>query len=73
MAMEVEKMQDIAFVRVHGETIKVLRRSTKYGISLKCRKNGINGRFLVDESDYLESESGECQLRDLKAGLIIKL
>lgn len=68
-------MQDTAHVIVRGETIKVLRRSAKYGIKLRLRKSGKLGTFLSDESVYLglDEELAKIRLNELLEGKVIYL
>ncbi|MCZ8226161.1 MAG: hypothetical protein ACKPJT_22145 [Microcystis panniformis] len=68
-------MQDTAHVIVCGKTIKVLRRSAKYGIKLRLRKSGQLGTFLSDESIYLglDEELSKTRLNELLEGKVIYL
>ena len=68
-------MQDLAYLKVHGRIILVLRRPTKYGVALKRRKTGLLGSFLEDEFKYFEEEDeiSKATLAKLLAGKVIKL
>ena len=64
-------MQDLAHVIVNGETVLVLRRSSKYGCDLKMRNSGKIGKFLDEESFYLDKWPH--LFSDLKRGKVLKL
>jgi len=68
-------MQDIAYLVVNGETIKVLRQNAKYGAKLKMRKSGQLGTFLTDESIYLglDEDNPKNDLKELLDGKVIYL
>lgn len=68
-------MQDIAYLIVNGEIIKVLRQNAKYGAKLKMRKSGQLGRFLTDESIYLglDEDNSKNDLKELLDGKVIYL
>ncbi len=68
-------MQDIAYLVVNGEIIKVLRQNAKYGAKLKMRKSGQLGKFLTDESIYLglDEDNSKNDLKELLDGKVIYL
>ena len=68
-------MQDIAYLVVNGEIIKVLRQNAKYGAKLKMRKSGQLGKFLTDESIYLglDEDNSKNHLKELLEGKVIYL
>jgi len=68
-------MQDTAYLVIRGKTIKVLRRSAKYGIKLRLRRSGKLGMFLSDESQYLglDEELAKTCLNELLEGKVIYL
>jgi len=62
-------MQTTAHVIVNGEKIKVLCRSTRYGVRLKIRTSGRDGTYLQAESEWLAEQ--ESVLDELKAGSVV--
>ena len=58
-------MQDHAYLKVRGEIIKVLRRKTKWGCSVRLRTSGTLGQFLKDESKSLENENNVSKIDKL--------
>lgn len=64
-------MQDLAHLKVNGETILVLRRAVRYGVDLKFRKSGKEGRLLDEESLFFEGNPQA--VTDLKNGKTFRL
>ena len=66
-------MQELGYVKVFGEIILVLFRSSRYGRRLKIRNTqiGTQGVFLEDESAYLEETPN--LVEDLLKGEVISL
>lgn len=65
-------MQDLRYVKIGKEEINVLYRSTKYGRSIKIRKDGASkGKFLEDESEFLKNHPN--LIKDLIDGKVVKL
>ena len=65
-------MQNLGYIKFKNEIISILYRPTKYGISLKIRKNSkIRGNFLKNESDFLKDNPNI--VKRLIEGKIIKI
>ena len=62
-------MQQLGYVVVNGETILLLVRREKYGVALKLRASGVNGRHMEDEENGL-NELPEL-VEQLKSGRVI--
>jgi len=66
-------MQQIAYLEIDGQKIKVLARLSSFKathVTLKLRKSGEDGSLLSDESEYLKVDREK--LADLLAGKVIR-
>lgn len=64
-------MQTHGHIRIDGETVLVLIRSTKYGVQLKRRTSGSFGAYLQAETEYLAERP--LLARDLLSGKVVYL
>jgi len=64
-------VQFLAHLRVKGKKIKVLCRTNLDGVSLKLRYSGEDGKFLEDESVFLNNNLDKVE--DLINGRVLRL